>query len=147
MAKIVVGVDGSPGSKRALDWALAEARQRATTLEVVHTYSSPETIYPYSYVELREAAPDAEKRVQAGAERLVDDMLTAADIDGVTIERVVEARRHPARVLVDRAQDGTDLLVVGSRGRGGFTGLLLGSVGQQVTHHTHCPVVVVPPER
>lgn len=145
MGKIVVGVDGSPGSKRALDWALAEARQRSATLEVVYAYSLPETLYPY-YLELREAVPDTEG-LESEAERLVDELLAGADVDDVTIERVVEADGHPARVLVDRAKDDGDLLVVGSRGRGGFTGLLLGSVSQLVAHHSRCPVVVVPLER
>jgi nucleotide-binding universal stress UspA family protein len=84
--------------------------------------------------------PDPFERI---AERLVDDSLTAvgSDLQGIEVERVIEPGGSVA-VLLDHASS-DDLIVVGSRGRGGFKGLLLGSVSQQVVLHAPCPVVVV----
>jgi nucleotide-binding universal stress UspA family protein len=92
---------------------------------------------------------DVESFRQAAEEQaraLIDKALRRADgkSEGVEIE-VVPAPGSPARTLIESAQ-GADLLVVGSRGRGGFLGLLLGSVSQQCAQHPPCPVVILPPE-
>lgn len=133
---VVVGVDGSEGSQRALRWAAAEARLRGAPLRVVHVWSyadQPGGTFDPAYGD-------------DDARRLVDDALAALgdDAAGLTVERVAVCDL-PARGLLDAAA-GADLLVVGSRGLGGFQGLLLGSVGQQVAHHARIPVVVVPGE-
>lgn len=144
MSTIVVGIDNSIGSQRALEWALEEASRRHATLRLVHALEPWPTYYPYSF--LAEVARD--EGVRQEAEDITDKMLTAAlDKAGgapsdVTTE-FVPRFGTPADILVEEAGD-AELLVVGSRGRGGFTGLLLGSVSHQVVAHAHCPVVVIP---
>jgi nucleotide-binding universal stress UspA family protein len=139
MAYIVVGIDGSDQSKHALRWALDEARLRHTSLRVVYAWTMPiyvgygVTAGPvFDPTELRDAA---QARVDKTVEEVVGNA-TGVDVEGKAVEG------PPASVLVEEA-DGADLLVVGSRGHGGFTGLLLGSVGQQCAHHARCPVVIV----
>jgi len=142
MALIVVGIDHSEGAKAALRFALEEAKLRRARLRVVHAWQ-------YGYIGatgLEGAYPALGgdiKELRDGAETALEEMLreSIAETDAVEVERrVVEGR--PAAVLVDESR-GADLLVVGSRGHGGFTGLLLGSVGQQCAHHAACPVVIV----
>ena len=142
MNAIVVGVDHSPGAKAALIFAEKEARLRGGTLRAVHAWQ-----YGYIGATGFEGAYPALggdiKELRDGAETALEETLRESipETDTVQIERrVVEGR--PAAVLVDESQ-GADLLVVGSRGHGGFTGLLLGSVGQQCAHHAACPVVIV----
>lgn len=142
MAVIVVGVDHSEGAKAALRFALEEAKLRRATLRVVHAWqygyigaTGVEGAYPALGGDIKE--------LRAGAETALAETLRESipEADTVEIERrVVEGR--PAAVLVDESR-GADLLVVGSRGHGGFTGLLLGSVSQQCAHHAACPVVIV----
>ena len=141
MGRIVVGIDGSPESVQALRWALAEAKLRGAELRVVHTWT-----YPYIA-----AGPGLDPGLDAdmidNAERLATELVTRQldelgdETLGVDIERAI-VEGGPAPALLEAAE-GADLLVVGSRGRGGFTGLLLGSVSQQCAHHAPCPVVIV----
>lgn len=138
---IVVGIDESAGSQRALEWALAEARLRQANVRMVHAIP-PLGVYG-STVSLDQSEDDT-----ARAERAATEMLAAAlheaggEPAGVSVELM--PRIGPAaNVLVEEA-GATGLLVVGSRGRGGFAGLLLGSVSQQAVQHARCPVVVVP---
>ena len=148
MAVIVVGVDQSEGARAALRFALEEAKLRRATLRVVHAWqygyigaTGVEGAYPALGGDIKE--------LRAGAETALAETLRESipEADTVEIERrVVEGR--PAAVLVDESR-GADLLVVGSRGYGGFSGLLRGSVSQQCAHHAACPVVIVhrEPER
>jgi len=138
----VVGVDHSEGAKAALRFALEEAKLRQATLRVVHAWQ-----YGYIGATGFEGAYPALggdiKELRDGAQTTLEETLRESipETDTVEIERrVVEGR--PAAVLVDESR-GADLLVVGSRGHGGFTGLLLGSVSQQCAHHAACPVVIV----
>jgi nucleotide-binding universal stress UspA family protein len=85
---------------------------------------------------------DTLERLEAGAEQLLESELEAVDVSGIEVDRLVEPR-NPVDALLESAGN-SDLLVVGTRGHGGFTGLLLGSVSQQVSHHAPCPVVIVP---
>jgi nucleotide-binding universal stress UspA family protein len=136
--RIVVGVDGSETSQRALRWALDECRVRKACVEVVHAWDIPPLGFPA--LELPRTYPDLE---DAGRS-LVDDALEHADTTGIpTIRRAV--LRGPASVVLVELAGGADLVVVGSRGLGGFKGLLLGSVSHRITHHAPCPVVVIPP--
>ena len=131
---VVVGVDGSEGAQRALEWAADEARLRGARLRAVCVWSYLDQAggsFDPSYGE------DDARRLLDGA---VDSVAGAAGID---VERLT-VNDLPARGLLDSAAD-ADLVVVGARGMGGFQGLLLGSVSQQVVQHAPCPVVIVRP--
>jgi nucleotide-binding universal stress UspA family protein len=137
--RIVVGVDGSETARTALRWALDEARLRNATVEVVHGWHMP---YPDGYPD---GVVDLDPgRFERDARQLLDRIVEEGDTAGVPAVEPILVGDGAARTLLDLAK-GADLLVVGSRGRGGFTGLLLGSVSQQVVHHAPCPVVVIPP--
>lgn len=135
---VVVGVDGSPGSSTALAWAAEEAARRGAVLRVVHGWSIPSMVYPVYLT------AEAFAELPGQARHRLDEQV--ADVLGpeppVPIEMVVEEGR-PAEVVLEAAK-GAAMVVVGSRGRGGFAGLLLGSVSSQVAHHAPCPVVIVP---
>lgn len=135
--RIVAAVDGSEASKRALRWGITEAELRGVTLAVVNAWHQPfvGTTYPTAMFD-----PAV---FQEAADAVLDEALTACDPGDVTIERVT-AEGTPASVVLDAAAD-ADLVVMGSRGLGGFKGMLLGSVTNHVTRHASCPVVVVPP--
>ena len=139
--RIVVGVDGSDGGRAALRWALEEAALRKATVDAVLAWhltflaGSPAVAVAFDPAE---EAADAHRRL----EQLVSEAV-GSDHAGVEVSSIV-AEGTAARVLLDVAK-GADLLVLGSRGHGGFTGLLLGSVSQQCVHHAPCPVVVVRP--
>jgi len=150
VASIVVGVDGSPGSREALRWALDEARRREATLRIVHAWMVPlvEAMPEPWVLGLTPPAPSDEEvyeHLRAAAQAVLDSAVDDAKAEpAVEVEgELVEGRAAPA--LIEAARD-ADLLVVGSRGRGGFAGLLLGSVSAQCAHHSPCPLVVVPPD-
>ncbi len=140
---VVVGVDGSAGADAGLRWAAAEARLRKTSLRVVHawTFSYP-GVGGYGYLGATlDDFPGGLSDLHRAAEDLLERATEGLEAEGVEIERTV-VEGAPAAVLVGAATAG-DLLVVGSRGHGGFSGLLLGSVSQQCAHHAPCPVVIV----
>ena len=142
MSTIVVGVDGSKGAQLALEWALDEARQRLATLRLL--YVTHPTWLP-AHVAGRAggyAGPSRKEQQEAG-ERLLEEALPAGS-GGVPVVREVLFAESPAQALIDASRD-ADLLVVGSRGLGGFEGLVLGSVSLQCIMHAGCPVAVVPP--
>jgi nucleotide-binding universal stress UspA family protein len=144
MQRIVVGVDGSQGARRALEWAVAEAKLRHAHVVVVHAWLEPAAVAVGSVISAGGVEPEL---FEETAERTIAEVLASVDTTGLAqgIENHVVAGA-PARALLDAAKD-ADLVVVGSRGLGGFTGLLLGSVSQQVAHHATCPVVIVPSHR
>lgn len=138
METIVVGVDGSKGSADALRWALQEARVRGAKVRVVHAWAYPEVSTYHQAAHLLRI-PFAEEAA-ALLDRMVEE--AASDAEGVEIDKeVVESQAGPA--LVEAARRAS-MLVVSSRGLGGFSGLLLGSVSQQCAHHAPCPLVIVP---
>jgi nucleotide-binding universal stress UspA family protein len=168
VGRIVVGVDGSPNARRALAWAAAEARLRQAVLQVVHAYHAKNLAAPVYFgsqhtydasvgaggvpepeltasVQRREAFEGA---VRSQADELLEALLgeLAEKLRGVEVQPTVVEDRHPAQALVQLSVD-ADLLVVGSRGRGGFSELLLGSVSHASVLHAVCPVVVVPSSR
>lgn len=168
MGRIVVGVDASPNARRALAWAAAEARLRQAVLQVVHAYRAKSLAAPAYFgsqhtwdaavgaagepppeltvsVHRREAFEEA---VRSQADELLEALLgeLGDTVSGVEVQQTVVEDRHPAEVLVQLSVD-ADLLVVGSRGRGGFSELLLGSVSHAAVLHAVCPVVVVPSSR
>jgi nucleotide-binding universal stress UspA family protein len=137
--RIVVGVDGSTASERAAQWAAAEAERRRAAVDVVHAWMTPYPLSPPDYF-LDPAPFEAQ-----GAEILDHAMRSLVASGHVAIDpRPVLVREYPSKALVHVAE-GAALLVVGSRGRGGFSGLLLGSVSQNCVHHAPCPVGVIPP--
>lgn len=137
---IVVGVDGSECSRSALRFALNEARIRHVKLRIVVAWHVPLAAYGAGW-----APPPpglAEDAEAAGKEVLEDALRTAGEEgDSVEIESVVREGQS-AQVLVEEAER-AELLVIGSRGRGGFRELMLGSVSQQCAHHARCPVAIV----
>lgn len=139
MERIIVGVDGSGPSVRALAWAAAEARVHEAELVAAAAWEFP--FVPSGPGAGFYVGPSSED-LAAEAGRHLDEALAAVDLHGVTVRRAVEYGT-PAGVLLALAED-ADLLVVGARGHGGFAGLLLGSVSQQVSTHAVCPTVVVP---
>ena len=132
---IVVGVDGSGVSKETLRFALEEARRRRTGLHVVHAFWEWEPIPGTREIELDRSPQEREAWLAALVHEVVGEV-TDVEIRQSTVDD------DPAPALLAAAQ-GAELLIVGSRGQGGFAGLLLGSVSQQCVHHASCPVVVV----
>lgn len=135
--RIVVGIDGSKESIAALHWAVEEAARRDASVEVIHAWH-----FIYVGDPMGAAIMASAKDLEGAAEQVVAEALAAVASEGVKVTgRTVEGA--PARILIDASKD-AELLVVGRRGRGGFLGLLLGSVAQQLAHHASCPLVLVP---
>lgn len=139
--RVVVGTDGSDTARRAVRWAIEEARLRDASLEVVHAWRLPYVSgYPYMVPEFDPAA------FEATAGRTLDAAIDGEDTTGLTgpVKRTLVNGGAAAAVL--QTAEGADVVVVGSHGLGGFKGLLMGSVSHQVAHHAPCAVVVVPPD-
>jgi nucleotide-binding universal stress UspA family protein len=137
--RIVVGVDGSPHSVAALGYAFEQADWRSSALVAVHAWSRPVSSEPGDILPLVYDATE----VQAEESRVLAEAVAgwSERYPDVPVEQRV-VRGHAASVLSDESRE-AQLLVVGSRGHGGFTGLLLGSVSHRVLHHARCPVAVV----
>jgi nucleotide-binding universal stress UspA family protein len=136
---IVVGVDGSPGSRAALTWAAAEAADHGADLVVVNVWEHT-LLPPAGSVSVSEHyVPDPSQRTADDLVQVIKEEL--GEQPAVVVQpRVTQG--SPAKVLIDESAD-ADLLVVGTRGHGGFAGLVLGSVSQHVAAYAHCPVTVV----
>jgi nucleotide-binding universal stress UspA family protein len=139
---VVVGVDGSPASEAAVAIAFEEASVRRTELIAVHAWtefaSDIEYLYARQFMVNWEPAEAPEKQILA--ERLAGWQERYPD---VKIQRVLTLEK-PARALLDYGAT-AQLIVVGSRGRGGFSGMLLGSVRQKLIHHSDCPLIIARP--
>jgi nucleotide-binding universal stress UspA family protein len=144
MSGITVGIDGSAHSTRALEWAIKEAAVRHAPVTVLTVHSVPMSGWTGNPITLPQDAEDQEKAQQAAEEMTLKatSQLGAAQPSSVTVRAI---SGFPAQALIDASRT-ADLMVVGSRGAGGFTRLIIGSVSSQVVHHAHCPVVVVPSE-
>ncbi|MDF2826248.1 MAG: universal stress protein UspA-like protein [Mycobacterium sp.] len=130
---IVVGVDGSACSAAALQWAVAEARLRQTSLTVLYA-AVPTTVATWSSV-----SPTAVAELQREAgEKVLHDAVAGVDVE-VTTELVADAA---APALIERSRN-ADLVVVGSNGRGAIARTVLGSVSTALLHRSHCPVAVI----
>jgi nucleotide-binding universal stress UspA family protein len=144
MAGIVVGIDGSHHSERALKWAMNEAVLRQTPLTVLSVH---QVIRGWAGPDAGRYPGDAElvERTRAAAQAAADEVL--ATLSGPRPEVIVKAVTGvPAETLVAATAD-ADMIVVGSRGSGGFERLTMGSVGDQVARHARCPVVIIPHEK
>jgi nucleotide-binding universal stress UspA family protein len=141
-ARIVVGVDGSESSQVALRWALDETVRWGSELVVAHAWTTPYPVEPWGLV----VTPKDHDRFEHMSRDLIEAMVARAIADGAPeprawTARTIEDAAGPA--LVHAAMD-ADLLVVGSRGRGGFAALLVGSTSLQCLHRANCPVTIVP---
>jgi nucleotide-binding universal stress UspA family protein len=137
---IVVGVDGSEHAERALDWAIEEAKLRGARLNLVSAWHVPAAVYgsPGFAPPLDQSVPETFKEVAETIAEAAANRVRAAEVEA---EASVQ-HGHPAEALVEAAAN-AEMLVVGSRGHGGFAGLLLGSVSAHCAHHAPCPLVIV----
>ena len=141
--RIIVGVDGSHGSRAALEWAIREAKVRAISVHILVVWQYPHTTSASAWGLGMDPSPDVREAVAAASAEAASRLGLKASAQGdvATTWEVIEG--NPARALLAASED-ADLLVVGSRGHGAFVGALLGSVSHQVVAHARCPVVVVP---
>jgi nucleotide-binding universal stress UspA family protein len=141
MPGIIVGVDGSGYSQRALEWAVKEAAVHHAPLTVVSVHQAVAGFFgtPVNYPGDEAQMERARQAVQAETEKVLAESGEARP-ESVTV-RVVNG--FPAEELV-KAGEGADMIVLSSRGAGGFSRLLMGSVAFQVAQHSHCPVLIVP---
>ena len=140
--RIVAGVDGSESSAAALRWAADEADRRDLDLHVVACWSYP--AMPFALYQLPISGEQFEADARNAAETELEKEL-GADRAGLDVE--VEVIEGPASLRLLEFDRVAAMIVVGSRGRGGFAGLLLGSVSQHLAEHARCPVVIVPGAR
>jgi nucleotide-binding universal stress UspA family protein len=137
--RIVAGLDGSPSSVAALRWAVRQAGLTGGSVDAVIAWQYPAGIGGFG---MAPAAMLDTTDFSAAAGQALRDAVSAAVPPGSNVSvRQLVREGHPARVLIDAAA-GADLLAVGCRGHGGFTGALLGSVSQHCVHHAPCPVLV-----
>ncbi len=139
---IVVGVDGSEAAKQALRWAIAEGKLRSAVVRAVYVWDISAGFGPAGLLGGPVAGVpgvDLDELQRSAELRLAEEVSAAAESERV--ERLV-VRGHTAEALVEQARD-ANLLVVGTRGHGGLTGALLGSVSHACAHHASCPVVIV----
>jgi nucleotide-binding universal stress UspA family protein len=135
VARIVVGVDGSEPSVAALRESDRLARAFGAEIEAVTTWTYPAAYSAYAFT----SVPSFEEIAQEIQEKALQD---AFGTDRPSSLRAVIEQGHPASVLIERSK-GAEMLVLGSRGYGGFTGLLLGSVSSECAAHAHCPVLIM----
>lgn len=140
--RVVVGVDGSADSALALEEAAKEADMRHVRLDVVHVWHPPYVVGPLGAVALLSEEGPLRDAAASLLEAIVDGGLAHLPRRPERVEKILVKGHDTARILVDAAK-GAEVLVVGSRGLGGFAGLLLGSVSQQCAHHATCPVLLV----
>lgn len=143
MPGIIVGVDGSGHSQRALEWAMKEAGMRHAPLTVLTVHPAivgyfGGVVTSASDLELTEQTQGAVKveadRVLAGLDGPHPESVTVKAVHGFPVEEIINASKD------------ADIVVLGSRGVGGFSRMLMGSTAGQVVQHAHCPVLIVPPE-
>ena len=141
METIVVGVDGSPCARAALEFAAREAAMRKGRLRILCAWEIPPAVYVGGFAPgLDQATIDG---FREGAEAVAQEAVASARVLQPAIECGGEAvEGQPSEALLEEAR-GADLIVLGNRGHGGFASLLLGSVSHQVVQHAPCPVTIV----
>lgn len=139
--RIVVGVDGSAPSKAALAWAIRQAELTGATVEAVMAWQYPVMVGGYGWVPA--AAPEAAEFKAIAGRELSKTVAETVDDSANTVKVSATVREGNAAQILLHAAQGADLLVVGSRGHGGFTGALLGSVSQHCVHRATCPVAII----
>lgn len=143
MGTIVVGVDGSEAGAQALRFAIAEAKVRGATVKAVNAWHVPAVVYEVGWTAAPVDVAEFPKLAESALAEAIAD--AGAAEQGVEVTSVVR-EGQAADILCEEAE-GAQLMVVGSRGLGGFRGLLLGSVSQQCANHAPCPVVIIPHDR
>jgi len=133
--RVIVGIDGSRPGSAALAWAIEEARLRGLGLRIVYAFP---TLVSYFAKPAHDYYPQVEEEAKSKFDRALAE---APPMDDLDVERALEPG-NPSEVLIE-ASRGASMLVVGSHGRDGFGGMLIGSVATHCVHHAHCPVVVV----
>ncbi|HVW26037.1 MAG TPA: universal stress protein [Polyangiaceae bacterium] len=142
--KILVPVDYSPSSKRALEWALVLAESMGASVHVLHTWEVPPYLRPDLTVWSGEISETLADHTRAEAEKGMRDFLATADVAtraNVTSQVVPGAPYATILALVE--QEGFDLIAMGTHGRTGVAHLLLGSVAEKVVRHAPCPVLTI----
>ncbi|GAA1006206.1 MULTISPECIES: universal stress protein [Streptomyces] len=134
--RVVVGVDGSPSSYAALRWAVDYARLVGGKVEAIHSWDTP------SSAGWTGPAIDPDFDLQQARERFAEELRDVFGDERPAFLETYLVEGDPSEVLI-RASEGAEILVVGSRGRGGFARAMLGSVSQRCAQHAACPVVVV----
>ena len=143
MSGIIVGVDGSGHSQRALEWAMREAAIRQVPLtvltvnEAIRGYYGGMSVYPDDPARTEESRKLAQAETDEVMARLDEPRpasVTVKAVHGFVVDEIINAGKD------------ADMIVLGSRGSGGFSRLMMGSVAAQVAQHAHCPVLIVPPE-
>ena len=140
MPGIVVGVDGSGHSRKALEWAAAEAVAHRAPLTVLVVHQAVRDVYgsPSHYGDDAALTDKAKEAAQAETDQVLGALgsqpasVTVTAVHGLPVDELI------------KASQGADMLVLGRRGQGGFARLTMGSVTSQVAHHAHCPVLIVP---
>jgi nucleotide-binding universal stress UspA family protein len=143
MSGILVGVDGSGHSQLALEWAMKEAAIRHAPLTVLTVH--PAIVGYFGGVVTNPGDQELTERAQTAVKEEADKVLSA--LDGPHPESVTVKAVHgfPVEELIE-ASKSADMIVLGSRGAGGFTRMLMGSTAGQVVQHAHCPVLIIPPQ-
>lgn len=144
MNEIVVGVDGSEESRAALAWAVEEGRLRQAPVLAIHAWEVPMVPAPTGLVPPSVEVVGDLTELRDGAADLVETMVLEVAADAADVEiRPLVVEDKPVNALLDAAeQNDAQLIVVGSRGHGGFVALLIGSTSDQVARHATCPVVI-----
>lgn len=137
--KIVVGVDGSASSKAALRWAMRQAELTGSSVEAVIAWQFPPMIGAFGFGPVPAMMLNFD---EIAAKTLADSIAEVVDPETTVRLNTAVVEGHPAGVLL-KASEGADLLVVGSRGHGGFASALLGSVSQHCAHHAPCPLLII----
>ena len=143
MPGIIVGIDGSGHSRKALEWAIKEAAVHHSPLTVVAVHQAAAGYFgnPASYPDDAALTEKAAEAARAETEQVLAG-LGGTRPPSITVKAV---NGFPVEVLIDAGKD-ADMIVLGSRGTGGFARLMLGSTASQVAHHAQCPVLIVPAE-
>jgi nucleotide-binding universal stress UspA family protein len=143
MPGIIVGVDGSGHSRRALEWAMKEAAVRHVPLTVLTVH--PSIVGYFGGVVTTPQDLKRTEQVQAAVRTEADKVLTALEGPHPASVKIRAVHGFPVEELINASKE-ADLVVLGSRGVGGFTRMMLGSTAGQVVQHAHCPVTIVPHE-
>ncbi|HUZ26952.1 MAG TPA: universal stress protein [Streptosporangiaceae bacterium] len=137
--RIVVGVDGSEPGDAALRWAVRQAELTGASVDAVIVWEYPAALSGYGMGPI----PMYDNDFPVVAEKTVTEAISKAVDPASHVQVRAQVVEGGAALALLNAAEGADLLVVGSRGHGGFAGALLGSVSQHCVHHARCPVVVI----